>query len=265
MNAQEILRQGDPEASLKALVDDIRKNPADTKRRTFLFQLYCVLGAWDKAINQLATLEQLDPALWPMTQSYREVIRCESLRAEVFAGRKSPLVFGEPMDWLAWLIESLALNAHGNHGQASDLRSKALELASPSVGTLDGKAFAWLADADSRLGPVCEAIINGRYYWVPFCRIQRITVHAPEDLRDLVWVPVEFVWANEGSVTGFMPVRYPGSEASPDSRIRMAKSTDWANLDDQTYVGSGQRMWVTDQDEYALLDVREIRFDAVSG
>ena len=31
-----------------------------------------------------------------MVQTYREALRCEVHRAEVFAGRKSPLILGEP-------------------------------------------------------------------------------------------------------------------------------------------------------------------------
>ncbi len=29
----------------------------------------------------------------------------------------------------------------------------------------------------------------GKYYWVPFCRIQKIETEKPIDMRDLVWLP----------------------------------------------------------------------------
>ena len=48
-----------------------------------------------------------------------------------------------------------------------------------------GQPFEWLADADMRLGPVLEAYINGRYAWIPFARLGRIRIEAPEDLRDV--------------------------------------------------------------------------------
>ena len=51
-----------------------------------------------------------------------------------------------------------------------------------------------------RLGPVCEAIINGRYYWVPFDRLSRIDLEAPVDLRDVVWMPAHFQFANGGEI-----------------------------------------------------------------
>ncbi|KAB2859961.1 MAG: GTP-binding protein, partial [Bauldia sp.] len=33
---------------------------------------------------------------------------------------------------------------------------------------LNDAAFEWIADADSRLGPTLEVVINGRYGWLPF-------------------------------------------------------------------------------------------------
>ena len=38
---------------------------------------------------------------------------------------------------------------------------------------MDGHGFEWIADADSRLGPLLEVILEGKYYWAPFCRIAR--------------------------------------------------------------------------------------------
>ena len=78
-----------------------------------------------------------------------------------------------------------------------------------------GKAdFEWLADADSRLGPILEAVIDGRYFWVPLENIHQIVLEKPKDLRDVVWVPAEFMWRNGGTAVGLIPSRYPGSESS---------------------------------------------------
>ena len=53
-------------------------------------------------------------------------------------------------------------------------------------------AFEWLSDADMRFGPVLEAYINGRYYWVPMARLSCVKFEKPEDLRDQLggqWQP----------------------------------------------------------------------------
>jgi type VI secretion system protein ImpE len=36
-----------------------------------------------------------------MAQTYREGIICEVFREKVFSGEKDPLIFGEPVEWLA--------------------------------------------------------------------------------------------------------------------------------------------------------------------
>ena len=147
---------------------------------------------------------------------------------------------------------------------AAQLRSRAFEEAPASAGTLDGKAFAWIADSDSRLGPMLELIMEGKYYWVPFCRIRRIALEAPSDLRDLVWAPAQFVWANGGEAAGHIPVRYSGTESSPDGALRLARKTDWQQLPEETFIGLGQRLLVTDEGEHPLLQCRLIDFVAAS-
>jgi type VI secretion system protein ImpE len=193
-----------------------------------------------------------------MVQTYREALRCEVLRAEIFAGRRSPLVFGEPEEWFALLIEAQRLAGQGAGGEAREMRSRALEAAPTTPGTVDGTPFEWIMDGDSRLGPVLEAIVNGRYYWIPFHRIRAIQIEKPEDLRDLVWMPAHFVWANGGESVGLIPTRYPGSETSADAEIRLGRRTEWVDQGGETFAGLGQRMLFTDSGDYSLMDIRAI-------
>jgi type VI secretion system protein ImpE len=258
MSAEDILRSGDLAGTLRSLQDEVRAKPADPRPRIFLFQLLCVLGQWERALNQITALRELDGTVWPLTKSYSEVIRCEVFRAGVFEGRRTPLVFGKPEEWIALLIESVRLIAEGRHVQADDLRNRALESAEPTPGTINGQPFAWIADADSRLGPVIEAIVEGRYYWIPFRRIREIQLIAPADLRDLVWLPAQFIWSNGGDTYGFIPTRYPGTEGIDDDALRLSRKTDWREISPGVFLGSGQRMLTTDGGDYPLLDARHI-------
>lgn len=261
MAAIDCLQEGNLQEGLAQLQQQVRSQPAEPKHRIFLFQLYCLLGEWQKALNQLNVLRDMDAETIPMVQTYQEAIQCEALRAQVFAGQRAPLLFGEPEHWLAVLIEALSLTARGDHDQARGLREQALELAPTTSGRIDGTPFEWLTDADPRLGPVLEAIVNGRYYWIPFHNIHKLQLEPPTDLRDLVWLPAQFTWANGGESVGLIPVRYPGSESSEDDAIRMARKTDWRSVDDTTQLGLGQRLLATESEDYALLDSRELVFD----
>jgi type VI secretion system protein ImpE len=263
LQAEQNLIQGDLTAALLNLQAAIRKNAADAKLRTFLFQLLTVLGDWDKALTQLNIAGDLDAANLAMVQAYREAIACEVLRKQIFQGKKTPLVFGQPEQWIALLQQALTLNINGLHKEAQTLRDEAFELAPVTSGTINGEAFEWIADADVRLGPVLEAIVNGRYYWIPFSQIQEIKIEEPADLRDVVWMPAHFVWTNGGEAFGLIPTRYPDSENSEDSGLRLARKTDWTELNEATFIGLGQRLLSTNENEYALMDVREITFNNV--
>jgi len=252
------LRAGDPDAALVLLQNQIRANPADAKLRIFLFQLLSVLGQWERALNQLNVAAELDSSALAMAQMYREALNCERLRAEVFAGRKSPVIFGEPAQWLALLIDSMLVAGRGDSVAAAKLHEQAFALAPATAGTLDGQAFEWIADADMRLGPVCEAVINGRYYWLPFGNLMRIDIEEPADLRDQVWMPAHFQFSNGGEAVGVIPTRYPGSETDLDGLIRLARKTAWVEASPGVFHGLGQRLLSTDAGEYALMDVRQI-------
>lgn len=264
MLAQESLREGNLEATLQALQDEVRANPADVKQRIFLFQLLSVMGDWQRALTQLNVAGDLDASTLMMVQAYREALGCEALRAEVFAGHRTPLVFGDPERWIALAIESVKLSAEGNFAEAQAMRDEAYEEAPGSSGSVNGEPFEWVADADSRIGPFLEALVNGNYYWVPFHRISAIEMEEPTDLRDLVWAPAQFTWSNGGETVGFIPVRYPDSHSSGDPDIALGRRTEWVEKDATTYFGLGQRVLATDGGEYSLLDVRSLTINATA-
>lgn len=260
--SEQALRDGDPALALKLLQDEVRNKPADAKLRIFIFQLLAVMGRWERALSQLDVASTLDVSALAMAQMYREAIRCEMLRQQVFEGRKSPMIFGMPEPWLALLIESLLVAGRGRLDESAKLRDQAFEQAEPTSGTLDDQRFQWIADADPRLGPVLEAIINGKYYWLPFTQLSEVVIEAPADLRDMVWMPVNFLFRNGGESVGLIPTRYSGSESSDDAAVVLARKTTWNEVTPDVHHGLGQRLIATDAGETPLMDVRRIVLDA---
>jgi type VI secretion system protein ImpE len=180
------------------------------------------------------------------------------LRKEIFAGNRTPVIFGEPTEWMGLLVQAATLLAQGRFDEATRLRAQAFEAAPATPGKIDGKPFEWIADADSRLGPVVEAILDGKYYWVPFCRLASVQISKPADLRDVVWIPARFTWTNGGTAGGFIPVRYPGTEAAEDDALRLARKTVWKEAAPDSFLGCGQRMLSTDAGDHPLLDCRAL-------
>jgi type VI secretion system protein ImpE len=264
--AEAAIRAGSPKGALTSLTVAVKAEPAKAKLRIFMAQLLCLLGQWERAHTQLNVAADMDDASGPMREMVGHALRCEKLRNAVFEGRRSPMLFGEPDAWLASLIESMLQSGTGDTELASSLAARAFETAPPSTGKIDGTAFEWIADADSRLGPVLEAMVNGRYYWIPFTRLARVDIEAPTDLRDLVWLPAHLQFTNGGEVIAMLPTRYPGSERSEDEQIVMARKTEWRRdgSNSERWLGLGQRVLVTDQGEHQLLSVRSIELDPMS-
>ena len=261
MDARQLLRSGDPRLALEQLKQEVRKAPRDAGLRTFLFQMFCVFGEWDRALTQLAVAGELDTQAIPMMQTYRATIRCELLRERIFAGRSTPTVFGDPAPWMSLLVEANRGLAGGRLKEAAEARDAAFEQAPAASGTIDGQPFDWIADADPRLGPLLEAIVDGKYCWVPFTRLHALDIEAPADLRDQVWMPAPFTWTNGGEAFGFIPTRYPGSEHAADPALALSRRTEWTERDGW-FLGLGQRMLATDAGDVALMDIRRIVFTA---
>lgn len=282
MTAEDRLRAGDVPAALHELQQLVRREPAVGKHRIFLFQLLAILGQWDRARTQLHVLKDMDATAIPMVKTYLEALRCEVLRAGVWRGERTPLVFGQPEPWMAGMVQALALSATGKVEQAQEMRAAALENATASSGTVEwgrpakgaaaeGPAesverasFAWLADADPRLGPVLEAIVNGKYYWAPWSAVAELTIEAPTDLRDFVWVPAQIRWRNGGEVVALLPSRYPTSESSTDGALQLCRRTEWQDAGHGEFRGLGQKLLASDTGEWGLLDVRKVAMDGSS-
>lgn len=264
-DALDHLKAGNLGEAYSALTAEIRKKPADAKLRVFLFQLLCLRGEWDRALTQLKVCGEMDASTMPMVQSYREAIGCELVRDKVFAGETAPLVFGEPAEWVALLVQATQALAQGSPEAAAKLRDKAFEDAPATSGSADGKDFDWIADADMRLGPILEIIVNGKYYWAPFASISALKFEEPTDLRDRVWTPVEMTTSNGGQVVGFVPTRYPGAPQSGRDSIMLASETDWQDAGGETFVGMGQRLLTTPEDDLPIMDLRLVMLNTSTG
>ena len=262
-DARTLFRNGELDACMEALQREVRAAPAKSGPRIFIAQLLMIRGQWARALSQLKVIKEIDASTIPMANTYTVAIGAERVRGEVFAGKRTPLLIADPEPWIGMLVHALALLAEGHENQAASLREQAFELAPALPGHLDERPFTWLADADSRIGPMFEVILNGAYHWLPMNCVQRVELDKPEDARDLVWLPARITFKNGGETVALMPARYPGSEHG-EAAIQMSRRTEWSGIGGGGFAGTGQRMLITDTEEAGLLDVRVIRFDEIA-
>jgi len=232
MGARELFQAGKLNEAVQALGAEVRDNPTDVRRRTFLFELLCFQGEYDRAEKHLHVLAGSNPEAQMGAVLYFSALHAERVRHDLFLKKEYPSV-----------------PASGN----------------TRGGTIDGRPFESLEDADPRVGPRLELFAAGAYLWIPFEHIEAIEIQKPSRLRDLLWVPAlvrtgpSFRGTELGEV--LLPVLAPFSYKHPDDNVRLGRATEWQEVDG-LQVPVGQRMFSVDEDEVSLLDSRLIEFTA---
>ena len=234
MNAKELFQAGKLTEAVQALSAELRENPTDAKRRTFLFELLCFAGDYDRAEKHLGVLAQASPTSEMGGLLYRGVLAAERARQETFDKREYNMK--PPVD------------------------------AVPLSGTLNGKPFTSLTDADGRIGPRLETFSAGTYLWLPFAHIASIRIDPPRRLRDLLWLPAKVLTgpAFKGTALGeiLIPVLSPLSWRNPDEEVRLGRVTVWDEGEDGEEIPFGQKMLLVDGEEIPLLEVRSLTVNA---
>jgi type VI secretion system protein ImpE len=234
MNAQELFRAGRLTEAVTALSAEVRDNPTDARRRTFLFELLCFAGEYERADRQLEVLGQAGPQSELGVMLYRSALYAERQRQELFA--------------------------RGEYPKRGDVPE------SVRTGVLDGKPFSSFSDTDPRIGSRLELFAAGNYLWLPLEHIASIHIMPPKLLRDLLWTPatVRTAPSFKGTELGevLLPVLCPFSWQHPDDAVRLGRATVWEQregYDDQ--VPFGQKMWLVDGEEIPFLELRALEFN----
>jgi type VI secretion system protein ImpE len=236
MNARELLQAGKLDEAIQALGADLRSNPGDVQKRTFLFELLCFAGQYDRAEKQLDALAGTNKETDMGTLLYRAALHAERVRHDLFAKREFPVTAA---------------------GTASPVSLQ---------GTINGQPFHTLEDADPRIGARLEVYAAGAYLWLPFEHISRVQMQPPKRLRDLIWVTalVHTSEAFKGRELGevLVPALQPFSWKHQDDQVRLGRVTEWQQEDGGELAPVGQKMLLADSEELPFLEVREIQFVA---
>ena len=260
---EEALRSGDLSGALAAIKESVRAKPADGDLRLVLMHLAALSGEWEPAVKQLKLYGDLgtDEQRQLLVLTVTSLLDAETQRAAVFAGTREPLIFGDPLPWVADLIQMHRHLLAGETGAALQCREKVTEAAESVPGTIDGKRLAWLGDTDSRFPAIFEAVIGGSYYWLPVQRLLGIRISEPKALRDLIWLPVTFLLTNGSDTPGFLCVRYPGSEKSENQDLALARGTVWDEPVPGLVKAVGQKVFTDGESDYSILEVRKLEFE----
>lgn len=230
MKAKELFEAGKVREAERELTSYLRDHPMDVAQRTFLFELLCFSGNYDRAEKQLSVLAQGNADRELGAVLYYAALHAEKTRHQLFEKQEFPK--DRPAD--------------------------------SSGGTLNGKPFQSLRDADPDIGPRLEVFAAGAYLWIPFEHIASLEMEPPRRLRDTLWSPAmvrtgpSFKGTDLGEV--LIPAIYPFSWKHPDENVWLGRVTDWAADDEGNQYPSGQKILLLDGEEIPFLEVRSLEF-----
>lgn len=262
MKAKQLLDNGQLTEAIDQLNSEVRSQPNDLGRRTFLFELLCFAGDLGRAERQLDAISHLDanPMAMLGSQVYRNLLEAEKKRASLFGQGLRPRFMLEPSEAVLLHLEALELSRQGRGQEARARLDQAAEQRPPRPGTLNGVAFDNIQDADDILGPVLEVFAPAGYCWVPWDQIQFLEVPEPKSLRDLLWAPARLASFDGQMGEVFLPNLYPGAHAGTDDAIRLGRKTEWIETDGGIVRGQGQRLLLVGDEARTLLDLRDVQF-----
>ena len=234
MIAKQLFEAGKVTEAIQALSAHLRDHPTDSAQRVFLFELLCFAGQYQRAERQLGVLAQGSSQSELGAILYYSALHAEKTRQELFEKQAFP----KPR--------------HDGVPPGS------------SHGTLNGKPFRSIRDADPDIESRLEVFAAGAYLWIPFEHIASIQMEPPKRLRDTLWAPaiVAAGPAFHGQELGevLIPVIYPFSWKHPDESVWLGRSTAWGEDDQGTQYPSGQKLFIVDDQEMPLLEIRSLEF-----
>lgn len=229
MKARALLDEGRLSEAIESLGVELRSNPGDAQRRAFLFELLCFAGEYDRAEKHLDVLAGAGEKAAMGALLYRSALHAERTRRKMWQEGSYP-----------------------RHHETL-----------PAVtGTINGKPFKTLTDADPRIGPRLEIFAAGQYTWLPLASVASVRIGPPQKLRDLLWAPAKLMTAPDyqgldlGEV--LLPVLAPRSDESDDPNVRLGRATEWVRWEDGVEAPLGQKLLLVDGEEMPILELREL-------
>jgi type VI secretion system protein ImpE len=231
MSPQELVRSGKLGEAIQALTAEVRDHPADTRRRTSLFELLCFSGQYDRAEKHLNLLSQAGADAELGALLYRSAIVAQRKRESFF--------------------------------ESGQFAAAAAATPAPA-GTLNGKPFRTIEDFDPRIGARLEVFVAGEYVWLPLEHIGSITMQPPKMLRDMLWATARVLTgpAFKGQEFGevLIPVLAPFSWRHPSDEVKLGRATEWVGEGDNLLPFGQKLLLIDDEEAVPFLEIRELVF-----
>ena len=254
------LDAGNLSGAVEAALGIVKANLTDAQARTFLFELSCFAGDWERAERQLDVIGHQSATALVGSQIYRQCIDAERKRARFFSETLKPEFISTPPDYVYGLLTANNRLREGNAAEARELLDQVEEQRPAFKCRINGKEYADFRDYNDLTNCVLEAIIKENYVWIPFEQIEKIEFGEIKTMRDLFWIQAKIETDNGTNGEMFVPALYANSWKSENDQVRLGRMTDWRDAGGEIYIGEGMKMFWADGTDLPILELKEIEF-----
>jgi len=249
-----------PEA-LTAATAAVKKSPADLGARVLLAELLTFSGNFERADVILDAASNIDPTALTVVSEFRQLLRGETARRQLFRDGRVPEFLGEPEPTEQASLAALVALRAGDLAEATQKAEAAERVRPRAAGEMGKQKFDDFRDADDLLPGLIETITStGKYYWIPLSRIQTMMFHPPKRPRDLIWRRCSMAVTDGPDGDVYIPAIYVSDPEHTTDAQRLGRETSWTEEGAGPIRGFGQRTFLAGDEALGIMDLTTLEF-----
>jgi type VI secretion system protein ImpE len=259
--AGDLFRDGKLTEAVAAATAAVKNKPADLGQRVLLAELLLFAGNLERADVILDAASQIDPSALMVVAEFRQLLRAEMARRQLYRDGRVPEFLGEPEPTEQASLAALVQLRAGDKAAAL-AKAEEAEAIRPRTPGIYGKiAFDDFRDAsDLHPGFIETLTSTGKYYWIPVSRIQLMIFHPPKRPRDLAWRRCSMTVSEGPDGEVYIPTTYFSEPDATDDAHRLGRETSWSEDGTGPVQGLGQRVFLVGDEAVGIMDLETVEF-----
>lgn len=267
--AGRLFREGKLTDAVTAATAAVRQASTDIGARVLLAELLAFSGNIERADVVLDACAELAPTAAVVVAEFRQLLRGEMARRQLFSVGRVPEFLGEPTAAQRLSLAAIVALRNGDAPEAAKLAAQSEEARTHPTGVMGDVTFDDMRDADDLLASCFEVITTtGKYFWIPPERVLLLEFHPVKRPRDLFWRRATMHVANGPDGEVYLPMIYPpmtNTATAMTEALCLGRATDWQQAGDGGPTrGLGAVTVLVGDEALTWLEIDKISFQAAS-